>query len=384
MAGESRRGRRQACACGFPYAFGVAKRGLPHQPKDWAKARHRCRLRQRAEDHRNRRGSFGRGLLRSEWGGRPSPALCLSAHYGLSARRALLLSQRRPGLRLTRLPSSGGVYLKIGGRMVYLWRAVDAEGEVLDVLVQSKRNRHAALKLMRKLLKKYAFVPERLVTDDLRSYGAAAHDLGIESRHQRGRWKNNRAENSHQPTRRRERKMQRFKSAGSAQKFLSTHAAVYNTFNVQRHLTSAQTNRVLRAAAMSTWRTADDDQAGGLCGDAKGLHGGVRQHRRTEIDRGGGLGLSVAGESRTGHAASAGGDCGRGPRHRLEGAASPMRALSPNARAAEKGAGRDHRGRSRTRRVHLGNRSQHRAENDRSLRGGSQDVDAGSGNPPAI
>ena len=89
--------------------------------------------------------------------------------------------------------------------MVYLWRAVDAEGEVLDVLVQSKRNKHAALKLMRKLLKKYAFVPERLVTDDLRSYGAAAHDLGIESRHQRGRWKNNRAENSHQPTRRRER-----------------------------------------------------------------------------------------------------------------------------------------------------------------------------------
>ena len=108
---------------------------------------------------------------------------------------------------------------------------------------------------MRKLLK-YAFVPERLVTDDLRSYGAAAHDLGIESRHQRGRWKNNRAENSHLPTRRRERKMQRFKSAGSAQKFLSTHAAVYNTFNVQRHLTSAQTNRVLRAAAMTTWRTA--------------------------------------------------------------------------------------------------------------------------------
>jgi putative transposase len=148
------------------------------------------------------------------------------------------------------------VYLKIGGRMVYLWRAVDAEGEVLDVLIQSKRNKHAALKLMRKLLKKYAFVPERLVTDDLRSYSAAAHDLGIESRHQRGRWKNNRAENSHQPTRRRERKMQRFKSAGSAQKFLSTHAAVYNIFNVQPHLTSAQTHRVLRVAAMSTWRTA--------------------------------------------------------------------------------------------------------------------------------
>ena len=148
------------------------------------------------------------------------------------------------------------VYLKIDGRMVYLWRAVDAEGEVLDVLVQSKRNKRAALKLMRKLLKKYAFVPERLITDDLRSYSAAAHDLGIESRHGRGRWKNNRAENSHQPTRRRERKMQRFKSAGSAQKFLSSDAAVYNTFNVRRHLTSAQTHRTLRAVAMSTWREA--------------------------------------------------------------------------------------------------------------------------------
>ena len=148
------------------------------------------------------------------------------------------------------------VYLKIDGRMVYLWRAVDAEGEVLDVLVQSKRNKHAALKLMRKLLKKYAFVPERLVTDDLRSYSAAVRELGIECRHERGRWKNNRAENSHQPTRRRERKMQRFKSPGSAQKFLSTHAAVYNTFNVQRHLISAQTHRALRGVAMTTWRTA--------------------------------------------------------------------------------------------------------------------------------
>ena len=117
------------------------------------------------------------------------------------------------------------VYLKIPGRMVYLWRAVDAEGEVIDVLVQSKRNKHAALKLMRNLLKKCGFVPDRLITDDLRWYGAAAHDLGIGARHERGRWKNTRAENSHQPTRRRERKMQRFKSAGSAQRFLSAHAA---------------------------------------------------------------------------------------------------------------------------------------------------------------
>src|ERR1039458_3377010 len=91
------------------------------------------------------------------------------------------------------------VYLKIDGRMLYLWRAVDAEGEVLDVLVQSKRNKHAALKLMRKLLKKYAFSSERLVTDDLRSYDAAVRDLRIESRHERGRWKNNRVGHSRQP-----------------------------------------------------------------------------------------------------------------------------------------------------------------------------------------
>jgi putative transposase len=138
--------------------------------------------------------------------------------------------------------------------MVYLWRAVDAEGEVLDVLVQSRRNKRAALKLMRKLLKKYGFVPDKLVTDELRSYAAAAHDLGIAKRHECGRWRNNRAENSHQPTRRRERKMQGFKSVGSAQKFLSVHAATYNNFNVQRHLTSARTHRAFRASAMQAWR----------------------------------------------------------------------------------------------------------------------------------
>jgi putative transposase len=121
------------------------------------------------------------------------------------------------------------IYLKIDGRLVYLWRAVGPEGEVLDVLVQTRRNKRAALKLMRKLLKKYGFVPDKLVTDDLRSYGAAAGHLGISNRHERGRWRNNRAENSHQPTRRRERKMQWFKSVGSAQRFLSVHAAAHNT-----------------------------------------------------------------------------------------------------------------------------------------------------------
>jgi putative transposase len=111
-------------------------------------------------------------------------------HFGLMI--AAQLRKRRPKPHPTWHLDE--VYLKIDGRMAYLWRAVDAEGEVLDVLVQSKRNKHAALKLMRKLLRKYAFVPERLVTDDLRSYGAAARALGLERLHERGRWRNNRAE----------------------------------------------------------------------------------------------------------------------------------------------------------------------------------------------
>ena len=140
------------------------------------------------------------------------------------------------------------VYLKIDGRMLYLWRAVDAEGEVLDVLVQSKRNKHAALKLMRKLLRKYAFVPERLVTYDLRSYSAAVHVLGIQHCHERGRWKNNRAENS--PTRRRERKMQRFKSPGSAQKF-SCQRMPSSTTSSTSNVISPQPKRTARFAL---WR----------------------------------------------------------------------------------------------------------------------------------
>ena len=106
------------------------------------------------------------------------------------------------------------VYLKIDGRLVYLWRAVDAEGEVLDVLVQTRRDKRAALKLMRKLLKKYGFVPDKLVTmiSDLMELQPVI--LEFAKRHERGRWRNNRAENSHQPTRRRERKMQGFKKRG--------------------------------------------------------------------------------------------------------------------------------------------------------------------------
>src|ERR1700728_1203222 len=114
----------------------------------------------------------------------------------------------------------------IAGRQFWLWRAVDDEGEVLDLLVQRRRDKAAAVKLMRKLLKKQGFAPDVLVTDKLRSYGAAKSEIGLSARHEQGLRKNNRAESSHQPTRRRERKMRRFKSPGSAQRFLSIHAAV--------------------------------------------------------------------------------------------------------------------------------------------------------------
>jgi putative transposase len=116
--------------------------------------------------------------------------------------------------------------VRIAGKRMYLWRAVDHEGEILDVLLQRRRDRRAAVKLMRKLLRKQGFAPKRVTTDQLRSYGAALRQLGLGCHHEQGLRQNNRAENSHQVVRRRERKMQRFKSPASAQRFLSMHAAV--------------------------------------------------------------------------------------------------------------------------------------------------------------
>ncbi|GJD63989.1 IS6 family transposase ISApr5 [Methylobacterium frigidaeris] len=139
---------------------------------------------------------------------------------------------------------------------MYLWRAVDAEGEVLDLLIQPKRDKKAAVKLLRRLIKKLGFAPGELVTDKLGSYGAARRELRLSCRHEQGLRKNNRAENSHQPVRRRERKQQGFKSPGSAQRFLSMHAAVQNTFYVQRHLISRPTLRLFRAEAAGAWQTA--------------------------------------------------------------------------------------------------------------------------------
>src|SRR5918993_6123986 len=147
--------------------------------------------------------------------------------------------------------------VSIQGRRMYLWLAVDAEGEVLDVLVQAKRDTKAARKLMRKLLKKQGMVPDEWVTDKNPSYGAALRGLKLgRAPHTRRKRANNRAESSHVPVRRRERKLQRFKSPRSAQRFLSMHAATYNTFTVPRHLVSARTHRLFRAEAFEAWRNA--------------------------------------------------------------------------------------------------------------------------------
>jgi transposase-like protein len=141
--------------------------------------------------------------------------------------------------------------VRVAGKRMYLWRAVDHEGEVLDMLVQRRRDKRAALRLMRKSPQETRLRAE--ITDDrqARLYGAAFRHLQLSCPHEQVLRKNNRAENSHQAVRRRERKMQRFKSARSAERFLSVDAAVHNTFNLQRHLL-----RTLRAEATAQWQSA--------------------------------------------------------------------------------------------------------------------------------
>ena len=144
----------------------------------------------------------------------------------------------------------------IGGKRYWLWRAVDNEGTVLDFLVQSRRNTKAAKKLMRSLLKKQGMVPTLIVTDKLRSYHAAFREMKLSAEHIDNKRANNRAENSHQPVRRRERKMQRFKSPGSAQRFLNIHATTYNHSGNQRHLISRTQFKKLRTDALAGWKAA--------------------------------------------------------------------------------------------------------------------------------
>jgi putative transposase len=148
------------------------------------------------------------------------------------------------------------VFLKINGRIHYLWRAVDQDGDVLDILVQSKRDKKAAKKFFRKLLKRLQYVPSLIVTDKLRSYGPAKAAMlpSVEHRHQKHQ--NNRAENSHQPTRLRERVMRRFKSPGHAQRFLSAFGIISSHFRVGRHLYRASAYRAVMKSRFAIWEEA--------------------------------------------------------------------------------------------------------------------------------
>jgi len=146
------------------------------------------------------------------------------------------------------------VFVTIQGQRQYLWRAVDQDGDVIDILIQPRRDRRAAERFFRKLLKGQGREPRRLVTDKLRSYSAAHRAVMPSVVHDTRRYANNRAEVSHQPTRQRERQMRRFKSAAQAQRFLSVHGVIQNLFRVGRHLVSSANHRMLRDRSFRTWR----------------------------------------------------------------------------------------------------------------------------------
>ena len=145
------------------------------------------------------------------------------------------------------------VFVRINGETHYLWRAVDHEGEVLETFVTKKRGRKAAIKFLKKALRRHG-KPMEVVTDRLRSYPAAMKQIGIDARHSTGHRANNRAENSHQPFRRRERAMARFRSAKSLQMFTSIHASIHNRFNLERHLYNRQVFEQNRNDALNAWR----------------------------------------------------------------------------------------------------------------------------------
>ena len=145
------------------------------------------------------------------------------------------------------------MYVKLNGEMVYLWRAVDHEGEILESYVTRTRDKEAALTFMKKALKRHGS-PDKVTTDGLRSYGAAMKELGNTDKQEVGRWANNRVENSHLPFRRRERAMVRFRRMTTLQKFASVHANVHNHFNLERHLVDRQTYKDRRSAALAEWQ----------------------------------------------------------------------------------------------------------------------------------
>jgi putative transposase len=161
-----------------------------------------------------------------------------------------------------RLPTAGDkwhldeVVIRISGVKHWLWRAVDQNGTVLDILVQSRRDTQAAKRLLRKLLKRQCRAPRVMITDKLASYGAAKREVMPSVEHRAHKGLNNRAENSHQPTRRRERQMKRFKSAGQAQRFLSAHEGINNLFHLRRHQVSAVQYQAVRGQAFQVWAEA--------------------------------------------------------------------------------------------------------------------------------
>jgi len=152
-----------------------------------------------------------------------------------------------------KFPRATRLYVKINGETHYLWRAVDHEGEILESYVTKTRDKAAALRFLKKALKRHGRV-EKVVTDGLSSYPAAMKDIGNAARREVGRHLNNRAENSHLPFRRRERAMLRFRQMKSLQKFASVHASLHNHFNSERHLVDRQTYKARRSAAMAEWQ----------------------------------------------------------------------------------------------------------------------------------
>jgi putative transposase len=146
--------------------------------------------------------------------------------------------------------------VKINGKQHYLWRAVDQDGDVVDVYLQAKRDGAAARRFFKRLLRSSGGEPRKIVTDKLRSYPVAHRDVIPESTHVTDQYANNRAEQSHEATRVRERGMRRFKSIGQAQRFVTSHAALQNLFNLGRHLVRAQHYRDLRVAAFGEWSRA--------------------------------------------------------------------------------------------------------------------------------
>ena len=170
--------------------------------------------------------------------------------FGQSFANSLRRRRSRPGDKW----HLDEVFLRIRGELHYLWRAVDQDGVVLDILVQSRRNAKAAKRFFKKLLRGLQYAPWVIVTDKLKSYGVAKREVLPHVEHRQSRYLNNRAENSHRPTRRRERQMQRFKSARHAQQFLSAHGPIYGHFRPRRHRMAASDYRLTRTNAFRVWR----------------------------------------------------------------------------------------------------------------------------------